>query len=284
MTFPRTAAFRRPVLVILVVVGALIWFGALGCSPAAQKAKPQSLTIRNSTDRTVQYEIAPAVSGARRIKKTIEPGVIHRFPGTTDRDVFFRSAGRDMSYRLNAGHPYAFRYDENQNLDLFQASHGWSDLADLAPYVPTPQPVVDRMLALAHVDRDSVVYDLGSGDGRIVITAAKTYGARGVGIELDPMLIQTARAKAKIEGVEKLVEFRMEDATRSDFRAATVVTLYLLPESNEILRGRLEQQLRPGSLVVSHNYSIPGWESKQILLETVKTDDGQEHDIYLYRR
>ncbi|MCJ7611212.1 MAG: SAM-dependent methyltransferase, partial [Candidatus Aminicenantes bacterium] len=90
--------------------------------------------------------------------------------------------------------------------------------------------------------------------------------------------------KAVIAGVERLVEFRMEDATRTDLSPATVVTLYLLPESNELLRDRLERLLRPGSVVVSHNYSITGWETKQVKLETLKTEDGQTHDIFVYRR
>jgi SAM-dependent methyltransferase len=252
--------------------------------PVEQRKKVQELTIRNATDKPVSYEIAPAADGSRRIKKLIPPGVIHSFPGAFDRDVFFVSAGRNLSYRINAGHPYAFRYDENQRLDLYQASHGWSDVVDLAPYLPTPMPVVDRMLALAGVKGTSVVYDLGCGDGRIVIEAAKKYGARGVGVDLDAELVQTARAKARIEGVEKLVEFRMEDATKTDLRSATVVTLYLLPESNELLRDRLEKQLRPGALVVCHNYRIKGWENREIKTDSLQTEDGQTHEVFLYRR
>jgi len=267
----------------LVVIAVLSLF-VLPCSPAAVEQKQTELTIRNSTKATVTYEIAAVVPGGIKFKKTLPPGKIHRFPGDADCDIFFKSAGTDKTYRLTAHKPYAFRYDETRNLDIYEASHGRTDVVDLAPFVPTPLPVVYMMLELAKVKETDVVYDLGCGDGRIVIAAAKKYGAHGVGIELDPDLIWAAQASAKVEGVERLVEFRKEDATKSDIRKATVVALYLLPESNEILRDRLEQQLRPGSVVVSHNYRIPGWENKEIRTMTVKTDDGQEHQIFLYHR
>ena len=102
----------------------------------------------------------------------------------------------------------------------------------LAPYVPTPPDVVDRMLVMAGTTRDDVVYDLGCGDGRIPIAAAKTYGARGVGIDIDPRRIEESRANAKAEGVEHLVEFRLGDALAADVSSATVVTLYMLGSGN----------------------------------------------------
>lgn len=280
----RRASILRGFLLLVLLWAGHPAFSAQTAAPEVHKKKQEEITIRNVTQRTIAYEIAPAVEGGQKFKKTIPPGVVHRFPGAIDRDIFFLSDGKRLTYRLNAGRPYAFRYDENQNLDIFQASHGWSDVVDLAPFVPTPMPVVDRMLALARVNSNSVVFDLGCGDGRIVIAAAKEYKARGVGVDLDAELIQTARVKAKIEGVENLTEFRMEDATKTDVRRATVVALYLLPESNEILRDRLEQQLKPGSIVVSHNYRIKGWEAKEFQSEVVKTEDGQEHEIFLYRR
>lgn len=283
MTHKHVARPQNVLLLSLAVIGGLVLSFASGPTADSQQ-KQEELTIRNASKRIITYEIALAVPGSKRIKKTIAPGDIQRFRGDKDQDIFFRSAGKELSYRLNAGRPYAFRYNENRSLDLYQASHGRTDVVDLAPFVPTPMPVVDRMLALAGVNRQSTVYDLGCGDGRIVIAAAQKFGARGVGIELDPELIRTAKAKAVIAGVGRLVEFRMEDATRTDLSPATVVTLYLLPESNELLRDRLERLLRPGSVVVSHNYSITGWETKQVKLETLKTEDGQTHDIFVYRR
>lgn len=280
----KQAVHRRLSLSLFVL---LLVLGSALVSAAAQAVvdqKQPELTIRNSTNAAVTYEIATVAPGGIKIKKTLPPGEIHRFPGDAARDIFFKSAGTDKTYRLTAHRPYAFRYDETRNLDIYEASHGRTDVADLAPFVPTPLPVVYMMLELAKIKETDVVYDLGCGDGRIVIAAAKRYGAHGVGIELDPSLIRAAQASAKVEGVERLVEFRKEDATKADIRKATVVALYLLPESNEILRDRLEQQLRPGSIVVSHNYRIPGWENKEVRTMTVKTDDGQEHQIFLYHR
>jgi SAM-dependent methyltransferase len=127
------------------------------------------------------------------------------------------------------------------------------------PYVPTPEPVVDRMLELADVGPDDVVYDLGSGDGRIVIRAARKYGARGVGIEIDPELVKEARQNAKNAGVSDLVEFRQGDLFKSDFSDATAVTLYLLPSVNQKLRPMLFEQLTPGTPVVSHDFDMGKW-------------------------
>jgi len=129
----------------------------------------------------------------------------------------------------------------------------------LAPFVPTPQDVVERMLALAGVTKDDVVYDLGCGDGRIVITAAKTFGARGVGIDIDPQRIAEARANAKKAGVEKRVEFRLGDLFEADLHEATVVTLYLLPSLNVKLMPKLRKELRKGARVVSHDFEMGDW-------------------------
>lgn len=142
-----------------------------------------------------------------------------------------------------------------------EASEG-SDAVDDpdVPYVPTPQHVVDRMLELAEVTEDDVVYDLGSGDGRIVITAAEEYGARGVGIEIDSQRVQDARENAREAGVENLVEFQQGDLFEADISEATVVTLYLLPSVNLQLRPKLFEELDPGTRVVSHDFDMDGWE------------------------
>ena len=124
------------------------------------------------------------------------------------------------------------------------------------PYVPTPQQVVDRMLALAKVGKNDVLFDLGCGDGRIVVTAAKEYGARCTGIDLDPTRIAEARANARKAGVEKQVNFKVGDLFEADLSGASVVTLYLLPSINTKLRPRLWQQLKVGSRVVSHAFDM----------------------------
>lgn len=155
------------------------------------------------------------------------------------------------------------------------------DATDLAPYVPSSPEVVDRMLALARVGPNDVVYDLGCGDGRIVIAAAKKYGARGVGVDIDPQRINEAMANARKAGVEKLVTFKLQDALKTDVSPATVVTLYLLTFGNLQLRPILQSQLRPGARIVAHNYGMGNWEPDQI--ETFKDVNGGTKTLYLWR-
>jgi tRNA G37 N-methylase Trm5 len=128
------------------------------------------------------------------------------------------------------------------------------------PYVPTPQEVVDRMLDMAKVGKNDVLYDLGCGDGRIVVTAAKARGARGTGIDLNPVRIAEAKENAKTAGVADRVNFKVGDLFQADVSPATVVTLYLLPSVNVKLRPRLWQQLKVGTRVVSHAFDMgPEW-------------------------
>ncbi len=129
-----------------------------------------------------------------------------------------------------------------------------------APFVATPPDVVDRMLALAGVTKDDVVYDLGSGDGRIVIAAAQKFGARGVGVDIDPVRVAEAQRNAAMAGVEQLVTFRTGDALATDVSGATVVTLYLLASQNVALKPSLMMQLKPGARVISHNFAMGDWE------------------------
>lgn len=130
-------------------------------------------------------------------------------------------------------------------------------------YVPTPPEVVTAMLDLAGVTDKDVLYDLGSGDGRIVIAAALQCGARGVGVELDPALVRTATAAALEAGVAGLVQFRTEDIFKADLSAATVVALYLSPTTNLRLRRKLQRELEPGSRVVSHRFDMGDWKPEQ---------------------
>jgi predicted RNA methylase len=136
------------------------------------------------------------------------------------------------------------------------------------------------MLDMARVNVGDVIYDLGSGDGRILIRAAKRHGVKGVGIEIDPDLVRKAQSNAFREKVEHLVEFRAQDALTADISPATVVTLYMLPEFNAKLRPILEKQLRPGSRVVSHDYGIEGWVADKV--EQVKGDFIHDHTILLF--
>ena len=130
-------------------------------------------------------------------------------------------------------------------------------------FVATPPEVVDAMLTAARVTSADVVYDLGSGDGRIVIAAAQKYGARGVGIEINPQLVAESNASARAAGVSHLVQFVQGDLFTTDFSAATVVVLYLSPSLNERIKPRLLRELRPGTRVVSHVYDMRGWTADQ---------------------
>ncbi|WP_239492899.1 cyclopropane-fatty-acyl-phospholipid synthase family protein [Luteitalea sp. TBR-22] len=150
----------------------------------------------------------------------------------------------------------------------------------LAPYVPTPQDVVERMLTMAGVGANDVVIDLGSGDGRLVVTAAKKFGARGIGIDIDPARIAEGRANAKAAGVESRVEFRQQDALEADLSQATVVTLYLLSSSNVKLRPRLLSQLKPGARVVSHQFGMGDWQPDKV--ETFTDANGTSRTLYLW--
>jgi SAM-dependent methyltransferase len=162
-----------------------------------------------------------------------------------------------------------------------QASGAASHQESLAPYVPTPQDVVDRMLALAGVTAKDIVYDLGCGDGRIVITAAKKFGAHGIGVDIDPQRIAESLANAKKEGVENLVQFLQQDALTVDVSKATVVTLYLLPDSNMKLRPILTKQLKPGSRIVSHAFDMDDWEPLKV--DTFDDSGGRSRTLYLWK-
>jgi hypothetical protein len=242
-------------------------------------------TIRNLTKDTVRYSIRRLMRETQPQVRLLKADAIDRWPCESPLDVSFeRSDGQPASYRLECGLPYTFRYDESDNLDLYSGSHGLFGVADLAPFVPTPMAVVEKMLELGQVDSRDLLFDLGCGDGRIVITAAQRFGTRGVGIDLDPQRIEESRRGAKEARVEDLVEFRLQDVMKADIRQATVVTLYLLPESNALLRPLLEEQLGPGTIVVSHNYSIPGWEEKETSYATLQDGTGQDHTIFVYKR
>ena len=146
------------------------------------------------------------------------------------------------------------------------------------PYVPTHDMIVAEMRKVAKVGKNDVLYDLGSGDGRIPITAAKKFGTRGVGVDIDPARVTEARANAVKAGVADKVTFKQQDLFETDIKEATVVTLYLLPEVNLRLRPKLLADLKPGTRIVSHNYDMGDWKPLQTL--TVKVPE--EHTIYYW--
>ncbi|MCX7975382.1 MAG: class I SAM-dependent methyltransferase [Candidatus Aminicenantes bacterium] len=286
-------SFHSLFLTSLIIVNLLALFSSHSCTrpesttqeaESALALSSKEIAIRNVVKEEVRYFIREVYTDSDWEEKIIPVGAVHKYNAAAGLAIRFISPSGEKEYHLDAGQAYAFRYDERGELELFEGSHGREDAVDLAPFVPTPMEVVERMLAMAAVTKDDLVYDLGCGDGRIVVTAAKKYGAKGVGIDLDPRRIAESLDRAKREGVAHLVRFEQQDVMKADFSKATVVTLYLLPESNELLRPLLEKQLKPGVRVVSHNYEIPGWEEKQVGYEVVTVENGTQHSIYLYRR
>jgi SAM-dependent methyltransferase len=151
----------------------------------------------------------------------------------------------------------------------------------LAPFVATPDDVVHRMLRLGGVGPSDVVYDIGSGDGRVVIMAASRFGARGVGIEIDPGLVRKAQQAAAAAGVAGRVTFRLQDALTADVSDATVVTLYLLAASNIRLRPILTRQLRPGARIVAHEFPMGSWDPTAV--DAFVDAGGKSRTLLLWR-
>ena len=158
---------------------------------------------------------------------------------------------------------------------FFVATTTLGGAQETIPFVPSPSYVVDRMIEVAELKNGDVLYDMGSGDGRIVIEAAKKYGIRGVGIDLNPELVAKARENAKKEGVSHLVEFRAQDGLTVDISEATVVTLYMFKWFNNALRPKL-QKLKPGARVIAHDFDIDDWKPTRV--EHVKApSDGSDY-------
>jgi predicted RNA methylase len=170
---------------------------------------------------------------------------------------------------------------------LFLAATGVSSFAqkfgareNLAPYVPTPQFIVERMLEAGRVTADDMVYDLGSGDGRIVITAAQKFGARAVGVEGMPDLCRQSRQRILALGLADRVQVVEDNVFHVDLSPATVVTMFFLTSSNERLKPNLEKYLRPGARVVSNQFPIPGWKTVEVV--HVK-HAAMDHSIFVYQ-
>jgi cyclopropane fatty-acyl-phospholipid synthase-like methyltransferase len=158
---------------------------------------------------------------------------------------------------------------------VFLATTTLARAQDTIPFVPSPPHVVEKMIEVAEITKGDILYDMGSGDGRIVIEAAKKYGIRGVGIDLNPELVAKARENANKEGVSHLVEFRAQDGLTVDISEATVVTLYMFKWFNNALKPKL-QKLKPGSRVVAHDFDIDDWKPTRI--EYVKApSDGSDY-------
>jgi SAM-dependent methyltransferase len=279
----------------VLAAAALLYFSGKKPEPAVGTATeepataflgvgPREITIRNVTKKPVHYTLRAYGSDSPAVERMLLPDEIDRYPAPQTVIISYLKYGAEVTYSLFPGKPYSFRYDNAGNTDIWVGAHGREDAVDLAPYVPTPPEVLAEMCVLGRVNKDSIVYDIGCGDGRIVIYAAKTFGARGVGIDIEPERIRESKENAKAARVERLVRFKLADATKVDISEATVVMMYLLPESNELLRPKLEKELKPGVFVVTHNYMIPGWEDWEVTSKIILDTERKEHTVFLYRR
>ena len=189
--------------------------------------------------------------------------------------------GRDWLVSTKAAGSFVLKEDGRSGRPAILTARADEESPYIAPYVPTPQEVIDRMLQLAEVRAGDVVYDLGSGDGRIVITAAARYGVKAVGFEISPDLVKRSRENIKEAGLEHLVEIREEDIRTIDLSPATVVTLYLYPSANLRLRSMIMRQLKPGSRVVSHQFTMGTWKPDQV--DQITDSTGIVRTLYLWR-
>ena len=171
-------------------------------------------------------------------------------------------------------------HQERRPIEEVPPSNSSRESGNPAPFDPSPAEVVDRMLALAAIKKGDVIYDLGAGDARILVAAAKKYGIRGVGFEMDSGLAKLARENVRKSGVEKLVEIREQDFLRADLSPASVVTVYLSYDGNLAVREQLRRQLRPGARVVSYTFDMGDWPPK--IAESYRDATGNVHALYLW--
>lgn len=169
---------------------------------------------------------------------------------------------------------------------LFSQSHeDQPKPQNLAPYFPTPMSVVKAMLELGELKPGELLYDLGSGDGRIVIMAAQTFGARAVGFEIEPRLVAQSRERLIKRKITALARIEQQDLMTADFSLPDLVTVYLLPASNDKIQPFLEQEMKPGARIVSHDFTFRGWTpEKEITVQDPNDEEIPTHKLYFYRR
>lgn len=256
---------------------------SLDRSGGAPSSLIEESTLRNLTGKSVSYTIQPGADVRTARYRTLENGRLDRIVAESPFTITYNNGSRPAEYVVFPGRPYCFRLDNKGLVMVYPGSHKREDAADLAPYLPSPPDVVKIMIAMGRVGPSDIVYDIGCGDGRIVIAAASEAGARGVGIEIDPALVARCRENARKAGVESRVRFICMDATKTDYVDASVIMVYLLPESLEILEPLLLRDLKDGTRIVSHNYLIPGWNDRIVRSKSIKDKNGRTHIIYLYK-
>jgi uncharacterized protein (TIGR03000 family) len=275
MTCP--ALFRRTAFVLLLVLSA---------APAVRSQAPETQDRRARITIRVHEEATVTVEG----KETTQKGSVRHFyspplePGKTYHYTFvvkWNPIHDWETYTVNR--KVQVEAGKSTEVDLRQVKPEKGDTIDII-YVPTPQKTVDAMMRLAKVGKDDVVYDLGCGDGRIVVTAVKKFHAkRGVGVDLNPERIQEANDLAKKDAVQDKVEFRKGDVLQvKDLSEATVVMLYLSDDLNQQVRQTLFKQLKPGTRIVSHRFTMGDWKPDKTETIDIQDDIPEEKLIHLW--
>lgn len=265
-----------------LVLGSLAALMALAATISLHAQEPTKKPETTNKPATLRVLVPANAQVEIDGKATTQTGEVRRFVSPP------LEAGKSYKYTIKAswvtaGQVFQFirEADISADKETVLDFRDFKDETVRVIFVPTPQEVVDKMLEMADVKKDDVVYDLGCGDGRIVVTAAKKFGAHGVGVDLDPERIKDSQANVKKNGVEKLVEIRQGDALKvKDIGKATVVTLYMLPEFNRRLVPILKKELKPGSRIVSHDYRLGDWEPEKHV--TIQGPE-REHTLYYWK-
>jgi len=242
-----------------------------------------SPTLQNTMDRPFSFLYKPLSEDVEPKKGTLGPGVKARFSGSRHMEITLFPESAPQIYWLFPGEFYIVKDLAEDGVRIYKMVHGDSSAVNLAPHVPTPDTVIDRVLDLIDVHSKSVIYDLGCGDGCVLIRAAEKFGAKGVGVDIDANLIKKARKNASTAGVSSKLKFLHQDIFKTDLSKATLVYLYLLPDSLKLLRPYLEKNLKRETTVVCFHFSFPGWEKRLVAKHEIKEDFNIPKLIYIYR-
>jgi SAM-dependent methyltransferase len=242
-----------------------------------------SITLHNTLDRPFAFLSKPLNEDVQPKKQTLAAGECVGFSGNFHVEITLLPESLCLIYWLFPGERYVVRDIGDDGDRIFKMVHGDASAVSLAPHVPTPDFVIERILELTGVFSESVVYDLGCGDGRVLIRAAEKYGIEGVGVDIDPHLIKQARKAASAAGVASRVRFFTRDIFKTDLSKATLVYLYLFPDSLNLLRPYLEDNLKKGTMVACFSFAIPGWEEKLVAQHKIEGDFIIPKIIYIYR-
>ena len=263
-------------LTLVLLAGAPAW----GRQPPASKAQPAILIVHMpAADARLEVEGTPTRQGGEKrrfVSPPLEPGKSYSYTFTAFwKPNNYTDITRTRKVSVQAG--------KETEVDLRTNDPAQPDNIVIR-WVPTPRTVVKAMLERANVGKDDVVYDLGCGDGRIVIAAVKDFKAKkAIGFDIDPDKIKESKARAKEAGVEDKVDFRQENVLKiKDFSPASVVTLYMSDELNEGVRPALEKTLKPGSRIVSHRFLMGDWKPDKTIPLTVKNDEGQDEEFRIH--